>query len=80
LAGLERLVTARSPAGRLGIEEKAAGAELARAALSQFQSWKLFENSGRASPAERRLAGVVTRSLHLIAQQAKGPDPRLSAA
>jgi serine/threonine protein kinase len=80
LAGLERLVTARSPAGRLGIDEKADGAELARAALSQFQSWKLFENSGRASPAERRLAGVVTRSLHLIAQQAKGSDPRLSAA
>jgi serine/threonine protein kinase len=66
LTELERLVTAPSPGGRLGISDRADGPELARAALSRFQSWKMFENSGRASPAARRIANVVMRSLHLI--------------
>jgi hypothetical protein len=71
LAELEQLVTARSPGGRLGIAENARGAELAQAALSEFQSWKVFENSGRASPPARRIAHTVIRSLHLIAKQAE---------
>lgn len=71
LAELEQLVTARSPGGRLGIAGNARGAELAHAALSEFQSWKVFENSGRASPPARRIAQSVMRSLHLIAKQAE---------
>jgi serine/threonine protein kinase len=70
LAELEQLVTARSPGGRLGIAENARGAELAEAALSEFQSWKVFENSGRASPPARRIAHSVLRSLNVIAKQA----------
>jgi serine/threonine protein kinase len=79
LAELERLVTAPSPGGRLGIAGNAEGAELTRAALAKFQSWKMFENSGRASPAARRIADVVMRSLHLIGldseQAASGLPP-----
>jgi len=79
LARLERLVTARAPGGRLGIEDKADDRELHRAALAQFQTWKAFENGSQASPVAARVAQIVTRSLQLIAreaEQASGADPR----
>ncbi len=69
LAALERLVTARTPARRLGIDDPAPGADLAAAALENFRVWKTFENGGQASPAAQRVAAIVTRSLQLIAEE-----------
>jgi len=69
LTGLERLVTGRTPARRLGLEEEAQPADLADGALEQFRAWKMFENGGQASPAAQRIAETVTRSLQLIAKE-----------
>ena len=80
LAGLERLVTGRTPARRLGLEESAQPADLAEAALEQFRVWKMFENGGQASPAAQRIAETVTRSLQLIAKELQPGDRRYSPA
>jgi hypothetical protein len=69
LAALERLVTERTPARRLGLDDSARPADLAQAALEEFRLWKTFENGSQAPPAAQRIAEIVTRSLQLIARE-----------
>jgi serine/threonine protein kinase len=73
LETLERLITARTPAGRLGLaEDESDPANLAGAALDTFRAWKMFENGGQASPPARRVARVASRSFELLAKEAGG--------
>ncbi|MGI8800714.1 MAG: protein kinase domain-containing protein [Solirubrobacteraceae bacterium] len=69
---LDRLITGRTPAQRLGLaEDESDPVELRRAALDAFQAWKMFENDSRASPAARRVARVAARSFELVARDAE---------
>ncbi len=68
---LNQLVTGQSPGRRLGIADQASRAELATAARAERRRWKAFENGGRGSPSARRIAGVVARSLQLIAHESE---------
>ncbi len=73
LAGLDRLVTAPTPAERMGLADDASPADLERAALDSFQAWKMFENTGQSGPAARRVARVAARSFELLAKEAARP-------
>ncbi len=77
---LEELVTGRSPSRRLGVDDHLPGPELVRAAHDQYRTWKAFENGSHASPAARRIAAVVARSLQLIADEVEHPEPAPSLA
>lgn len=71
LQKLQRLATGRSVGERLGANAGAGAPELARVALSEYRTWKAFENGSHASPSARRVAETVSRSLQLIARQAE---------
>ncbi len=66
---LTRLVTARTPAQRLGLGDDAASEDLRAAALSALRAWKVYENGSQAPPSGRRVARVVSRSYEIIATQ-----------
>jgi hypothetical protein len=71
LATLDRLITAPTPAERMGLDDGAGPADLQRAALDAFQAWKMFENTGQSGPAARRVARVAARSFELLAKEAE---------
>jgi serine/threonine protein kinase len=66
---LERLMTNRTLAARLGLEPDAGPVELRAAARDRVRAWKAFENGSGASPRERRAARTVARSYEIIANQ-----------
>ena len=66
---LERLICARTAAGRVGLEDGADRGEQRRSALDAFQAWKMFENGSQSSPAARRVARAASRSFELLARQ-----------
>jgi len=68
VSSLDQLVTGHTPGLRLGIGDAASDQELAEAARAQRRTWKAFENGSHGSPAARRVAEVVARSLQLIAR------------
>jgi serine/threonine protein kinase len=74
LEPLELLITARTPAQRLGLDDEAEPAELRDGALAGFRAWKTFENAGQASPAAARVARVVARSYEFLAREMQ-PSP-----
>jgi hypothetical protein len=75
---LTRLVTARTPAQRLGLADDAADDDLRAAARSALRAWKIYENGSQAPPSGRRVARVVARSYEILATQ--GPTPDAPAA
>jgi serine/threonine protein kinase len=75
LEPLELLITARTPARRLGLSDEAGPAELHGAALAGFRAWKTFENAGQATPAAARVARAVARSYEFGARELQpAPD------
>ncbi len=66
---LTRLVTARTPAQRLGLGDDAEPDDLRAAARSALRAWKVYENGSQAPPSGRRVARVVSRSYEIIATQ-----------
>jgi hypothetical protein len=69
VAELERLMTRRTLAARLGLEPDAGPVELRAAARDRVRAWKAFENGSGASPRERWAARTVARSYEIIANQ-----------
>ncbi len=70
LERLKRLLTGQTPAQRFGIPEgEDRPADLRAAALDGFRAWKMFENSGHASPNGRRVARLVARSYEEYARE-----------
>jgi serine/threonine protein kinase len=67
LQELERLITGRSLAERLGLNEGVGAQDLRAAARHRVREWKVFENAGHASARARRVARVVARSYEIIA-------------
>jgi hypothetical protein len=61
LRELERLLTARSGAGRLGLGADAGGRDVSAAALSRAIAWKQFENDASTTLLGRRVASDVVR-------------------
>ena len=74
---LQRLVTARTPAQRLGLPADSTPDEddLRAAARSALRAWKIYENGSQAPPSSRRVARVVARSYEIMATRGLTPDP-----
>ena len=70
---LTRLVTARTPAQRLGLGDDADPDDLRVAARSALRAWKIYENGSQAPPSGRRVARVVARSYEIIATEGLAP-------
>ncbi|MGO9973284.1 MAG: protein kinase domain-containing protein [Solirubrobacteraceae bacterium] len=67
---LKRLVTGRSLAARLGLEDGATTADLNEVASARQRAWKAFENDPSPSPAAKKIAFVVSRSYECLLDQA----------
>ncbi len=70
---LTRLVTARTPAQRLGLGDDADPDDLRTAARSALRAWKIYENGSQAPPSGRRVARVVSRSYEILATEGLVP-------
>ena len=75
MAELTRLVLARTPAQRLGLDDEAAADpdDLRTAARSALRAWKIYENGSQAPPSARRVARVVSRSYEILATEGLVP-------
>jgi tRNA A-37 threonylcarbamoyl transferase component Bud32 len=67
---LERLVTARSLATRLGLSDEANTGALEVVAAERHRAWKAFENDPSTSPAAGKVAFTVSRSYEILLNQA----------
>jgi predicted Ser/Thr protein kinase len=75
---LERLVTARSLAARLGLGDDAGTTELGSIAMARQRAWKAFENDAATRSDAARVAFAVSRSYEILLKQAiqaeRGPQ------
>ena len=70
MAELERLVTARSLAARLGLGDDAGTTELGSIATARQRAWKAFENDPSTRSEAGRIAFAVSRSYEILLKQA----------
>lgn len=70
MSELQRLVTARSLAARLGLDDGAATADLGAVASARQRAWKAFENDPSTSSAAGKVAFTVSRSYEILLGQA----------
>jgi serine/threonine protein kinase len=73
MAELTRLITARTPAQRLGLEDGASDDDERAAARTALRGWKMYENGSQAAPSSRRVARVVARSYEFLATRGLEP-------
>jgi energy-coupling factor transporter ATP-binding protein EcfA2 len=73
---LQRLITARTLATRLGLGAEAATGELMAAASERHRVWKTFENDPSTGPAAARAAFPVIRAYEILLDQARQAQER----
>ncbi|MGO9752738.1 MAG: protein kinase domain-containing protein [Solirubrobacteraceae bacterium] len=70
MSELQRLVTARSLAARLDLDNGAATADLGAVASARQRAWKAFENDPSTTSAAGKVAFTVSRSYEILLGQA----------